>query len=55
LARSFELKVIAEGVETQAQFDWLRAHECDEVQGYLLARPEPFEEMVAKLGAPNAS
>jgi diguanylate cyclase (GGDEF)-like protein/PAS domain S-box-containing protein len=54
LARSFELKVIAEGVETQAQFDWLRARECDEVQGYLLARPEAFEAMLAKLGPANA-
>jgi len=50
LARSFELKVIAEGVETQAQFDWLRVRECDEVQGYLLARPAGFEEMLAGLG-----
>ncbi|MGB8692425.1 MAG: EAL domain-containing protein, partial [Steroidobacteraceae bacterium] len=29
----------AEGVEEQAQLDWLRAHGCDEVQGFLLARP----------------
>jgi diguanylate cyclase (GGDEF)-like protein/PAS domain S-box-containing protein len=53
LARSFELKVIAEGVETQAQFDWLRAHDCDEVQGYLFARPEAFEEMLTALGPAN--
>lgn len=50
LARSFELKVIAEGVETQAQFDWLRVRECDEVQGFLLARPLGFAEMLAGLG-----
>ena len=49
LARSFDLKVIAEGVETQAQFDWLQAHNCDEVQGYLLARPMPFAQLVASL------
>ncbi len=49
LARSFDLKVIAEGVETQAQFDWLRERDCDQVQGYLLARPMPFSEVVATL------
>ena len=49
LARSFDLKVIAEGVETQAQFDWLCGRQCDEVQGYLLARPLPFADVVATL------
>lgn len=52
LARSFELRVIAEGVETSAQLEWLRSHDCDEVQGYLLARPEPFEQMIARLKPP---
>ena len=49
LARSFDLKVIAEGVETQAQFDWLRGRDCDQVQGFLLARPLPFSDVVAAL------
>jgi diguanylate cyclase (GGDEF)-like protein/PAS domain S-box-containing protein len=53
LARTFGLKVIAEGVETQAQFDWLREHHCDEVQGYLLARPMPFPQVVATLTMAN--
>jgi EAL domain-containing protein (putative c-di-GMP-specific phosphodiesterase class I) len=39
LAHSLDKKVVAEGVETQAQFDLLRAWGCDEVQGYLLGRP----------------
>ena len=48
LARELGLKVVAEGVETDAQFDVVRALECDRVQGYLFARPvsalnlEPF-------------
>jgi diguanylate cyclase (GGDEF)-like protein/PAS domain S-box-containing protein len=48
LARELGLKVVAEGVETDAQFDIVRALECDRVQGYLFARPvsalnlEPF-------------
>jgi len=39
LARSLKLPVTAEGVETVAQLEWLRANGCDQAQGYLLARP----------------
>jgi diguanylate cyclase (GGDEF)-like protein len=41
LAHSLRLKVIAEGVETAEQFDFLRAHECDAVQGYLFSPAIP--------------
>jgi diguanylate cyclase (GGDEF)-like protein len=44
LSRGLGLRVVAEGVETEAQFAELRAEGCDEVQGYLLSRPlEPAE------------
>ena len=49
LARSFDLKVIAEGVETQPQLAWLCSHGCEEVQGYLLGRPLPYLETIAAL------
>ena len=41
LAHSFDLTVVAEGVETPAQLAWLRQAGCDYVQGYLLGRPMP--------------
>ena len=47
LARSLGLRVVAEGVETEAQLAFLRAHGCHEVQGFLIAPPAPAEEILA--------
>ena len=44
LGHSLKLKVIAEGVETQAQLRFLREHGCDEIQGYVFAQALPAED-----------
>lgn len=44
MAHGLNLLVIAEGVETQAQMDFLEANMCDEIQGYLICRPVPAEQ-----------
>jgi len=49
LAHKLDLRVIAEGVETEQQRDFLRANECDEMQGYLFSRPVPPAEIAALL------
>ena len=43
------LEIVAEGVETRAQADWLREHGCHCAQGYLFARPEPLEAVLQRL------
>ena len=45
LSHSLGLRCIAEGVETAAQFNFLRSHGCEEAQGYLIARPLPEAQL----------
>jgi diguanylate cyclase (GGDEF)-like protein/PAS domain S-box-containing protein len=49
MAHSLRLKVIAEGVEYAEQAEFLRAHGCDQLQGYLITRPLPADEVVKLL------
>ncbi|MCX6375328.1 MAG: EAL domain-containing protein [Armatimonadetes bacterium] len=51
MAHSLKLKVIAEGVETLGQLDFLRSLDCDEMQGYFVSRPAPAEELLHALQA----
>jgi diguanylate cyclase (GGDEF)-like protein/PAS domain S-box-containing protein len=44
MARSLRMEVIAEGVETKAQRDYLQAHDCAVMQGYLFSKPVPAAE-----------
>lgn len=54
MAQQLGLKVIAEGVETEAQLEHLRAHGCDEYQGYLLSRPAPADAVTTLLANAKA-
>lgn len=46
LARSLQMEVLAEGVETEEQAEWLRREGCDWAQGWLYGRPMPSESFV---------
>jgi predicted signal transduction protein with EAL and GGDEF domain len=49
MGSSLNLQVIAEGVETEGQFDLLREKRCDEMQGYLFSKPVPVEDVAELL------
>jgi len=49
MAHSMRMHVIAEGVETPAQLEFLRANGCDQMQGYYFSRPVPAEEYARML------
>jgi len=46
LAKAIDLNVIAEGVETEAQFNGAKSLGCDQAQGYYLYKPMPYAEMI---------
>jgi diguanylate cyclase (GGDEF)-like protein/PAS domain S-box-containing protein len=49
LARAFDLTAVAEGVETHEQLKLLRLLKCHQLQGYLIAKPMPADDLVALL------
>jgi len=49
MAKSLHLEVIAEGVENEAQMSFLRAHQCDEIQGYYFCKPLTVDKVADKL------
>jgi diguanylate cyclase (GGDEF)-like protein/PAS domain S-box-containing protein len=53
LGRGLQLPVVAEGVETTAQHDFLAKASCDGVQGYLIGRPQPIARYAEMLGYPT--
>jgi EAL domain-containing protein (putative c-di-GMP-specific phosphodiesterase class I) len=48
MARSLRLKVVAEGVETAEQLDFLRMHDCDEAQGYYISQPMSADALLER-------
>ena len=49
MGRSLGLRIVAEGVETEAQHRFLEAHGCHAFQGYLFSRPVPLAELMSFL------
>jgi diguanylate cyclase (GGDEF)-like protein len=49
IGKSMDLCVIAEGVETQEQLDYLKEHKCTKIQGYLFSRPLPEKDAYQKI------
>lgn len=47
MAHALNKKVVAEGVETQAQLDFMRQHDCELIQGYFYSPPLPADELAA--------
>ncbi|MBB5320900.1 putative bifunctional diguanylate cyclase/phosphodiesterase [Marinobacter oulmenensis] len=55
LAHSLQMSVVAEGVETEGQLEFLRQQHCDEIQGFYYARPMAWEDLVQFLNRRNQS
>lgn len=55
IAHKLQLEVVAEGVETQSQREYLAAQQCDKLQGYLLAKPLPAAQMETYLRLDSAA
>lgn len=49
MAHNLNLKVVAEGVENQQQYQFIKKHNCDAVQGFLFSRPVPISELAQVL------
>ena len=53
LGRGLNLPILAEGVETQDQLEFLRREQCDEVQGFLIGAPAPIDNFTDIVGRPG--
>jgi len=50
MGKELRLEIVAEGVETKEQLEWLRTAGCDKIQGFLFSRPVPWEDIEKMTG-----
>jgi EAL domain-containing protein (putative c-di-GMP-specific phosphodiesterase class I) len=55
MAKSFDLETIAEGIETEAAYNYLRNEKCDEGQGYFFGKPMSAPQFELMLGIGNSA
>jgi EAL domain-containing protein (putative c-di-GMP-specific phosphodiesterase class I) len=55
MAQQLNLKIVAEGIETADELDYLLQRQCDYFQGYHFARPLPFEHFGHEVGKPETT
>jgi len=55
MGKSLSLTVVAQGVETREQAEYLRTHACDELQGFYFSRPLPAEQFTELLLAQSTA
>jgi diguanylate cyclase (GGDEF)-like protein/PAS domain S-box-containing protein len=53
LGRTLGLRIVAEGIESQAQYEFVRSLSCEHAQGFLFHRPMPWAELLETLGRAN--
>ncbi|MDR2551035.1 MAG: EAL domain-containing protein [Desulfobulbus sp.] len=51
MAHNLGISVVAEGVETEAQVEWLKRYRCEQIQGFVYSKPLPVDEFIAFLDA----
>jgi len=54
LAHALSLSVVAEGVEVEAQYDFLKSVDCDEIQGFFFSKPLPGDELIKYVLSENS-
>jgi EAL domain-containing protein (putative c-di-GMP-specific phosphodiesterase class I) len=48
MAQKLNLEIVAEGIETEEELEYLIARDCDHFQGYYFSRPVPYEQFISK-------